>query len=105
MCSHSPPVLIVWAPWTMVTLSFTWKRFTSSSTLGAMKNGLPNRNEGANPTPVSAGMLDAVATRGRDSRDSVMWNSFNFVAVSEVNRLALSRLIFDGPSVPLAVVP
>ena len=71
MCSHSPPVLIVCAPLTSVKLSFTWKRFTSSSTLGARKNGLPNRNDGANPMPVSAGIVDGVAERGRDSRDSV----------------------------------
>ena len=105
MCSHSPPVLIVWAPRTIVKLSFTWKRFTSSSTLGAMKNGLPNRNDGANPIAGVRGNAGRGRQRGRDSRDSVMWNSFSFVAVSEVNRFALSRLIFDGPSVPLAVVP
>ena len=54
---------------TIEKLSLTWKRLTSSSTLGARKNGLPNRNDGANPMPVSAGIVDGVAERGRFSRE------------------------------------
>ena len=50
-------------------LSFTWNRFTVSSTFGAMKNGLPKRNVVANPIAVSAGTVDAVADRGRSSRE------------------------------------
>ena len=56
VCSHSAPALIVCLPVTIEKLSLSWNRLTSSSTLGAMKNGLPNRNDGANPMPVSAGM-------------------------------------------------
>src|SRR5207249_3740813 len=105
VCSHSPPVLIVWRPVTMEKLSFNWNRLTSSSMFGARKNGFPKRNDGTKPMPVSAGTPDGVAERGRFSREYVKWNSFSRLEVTVVNRLAFTRLIFDGPSVPLADAP
>ena len=69
VCSHSPPVLMVCLPVTIEKLSLIWKRFTSSSTPGCRKYGLPNRNDGANPIPVSAGIFDGVGERGRFSRE------------------------------------
>jgi hypothetical protein len=95
----------VWRPLTSEKLSFSWKRFTSSSTLGARKKGLPNRNDGANPIPVSAGTEDGIAERGRFSREYVRWNSFSLFEVIVLNRLRFKTLIFDGPSTPFAELP
>ena len=66
---------------------------------------MPKRNEGANPAPVSAGTEDAVADRGRSSREYVTWNSFNRLAVTVLNRLTFRTLIFEGPSMPFAEFP
>src|SRR4029453_3766011 len=103
--SPSPPVLMVCLPMMREKLSFSWNRFISSSTLGARKNGLPNRNVVVNPIAVSAGTVDGVADRGRSSREYVKWNSFKRFAVSVLNRLTLKTLIRDGPSVPFAELP
>src|SRR6185295_18640779 len=70
-----------------------------------MKNGLPNRNDGANPMPVSAGIADGVADLGRFSRENVRWSSLSLVGVSVLNRFAFSTLIFEGPSIPFAELP
>ena len=69
VCCHSPPALMVCVPETIERLFFTWNRLTSSSTVGARKNGLPNRNDVAKPMAVSAGTDEAVAERGRLSRE------------------------------------
>ena len=93
-------------PVTIEKLSFTWKRFTSSSTFGARKNGLPKRNVGAEAhRRCRPGLIDGVAERGRSSREYVKWNSFSLFVGEVLNRLTFSTLIFDGPSVPLAEVP
>ncbi len=89
----------------MEKLSLIWNRFTSSSTVGARKNGFPNRNVVPNPIAVSAGIEDGVAERGRSSREYVRWSSFSLFAVTVVNRFAFRMLIFDGPSMPFAELP
>ena len=90
----------------MEKLSLIWKRFTSSSTFGARKNGLPKRNVGAESRcRCRRESLDGVAERGRSSRENVKWNSFSLFALTVLNRFTFRMLIFDGPSVPLAEVP
>ena len=69
VCSHSPPTFIVWRPFTHDTLSFNCTRHRCSSTPGCRKNGLPNRNVGPNPIPVSEVRFDSTALRGRSSRE------------------------------------
>src|SRR5438105_8688255 len=105
VCSHSPPALKLCRPMTIETLSLTWTRFTSSSTFGARKKGLPKRNVVAKPMAVSAGTEDGTADRGRLSREYVRCSSFNLVAVSVLNRFTLATLIFAGPSMPFAESP
>src|SRR5262245_40325464 len=105
VCSHSPPTLNVCLPWTIEKLSLNWKRVISSSTLGARKNGLPNRNVVEKPIAVSGGTFEGIAERGRSSREYVMWNSLSLVADTVVKRLMFPTLIFDGPSMPFAEVP
>src|SRR5262249_15704627 len=92
-------------PVTIEKLSFSWNRLTSSSMVGDRKNGLPKRNVVAKPIAVSAGTDDAIAERGRSSREYVKWNSLSLFAVTVVNRLPFMTLICDGPSMPLAEFP
>src|SRR5258707_2784647 len=104
-CIHSPPVLTVCRPVTTEKLSCNGNRCIRSSTFGARKNGLPNRNVVPNPMAVSAGTDDRVAERGRSSREYVTWSSFNRLAVTVLKRFRFNTLILPGPSVPLAEVP
>ena len=81
-------------------------RQISSSTVGWMKYGLPNRNEGANPMPVSAARFEAAAVRGRVSREYVTCASFSILDEMVVNQFRLPTWMRAGsPSMPLADVP
>ncbi len=90
----------------MVTLSLSCVRQISSSTFGCRKNGLPNRNEGTKPMPVSAARLESTAVRGRVSREYVKCASLTIRVESVVNQFMFTTLISAGsPSMPLAEVP
>ena len=106
MCIHSPPTLIVCEPLTIETLSLNCVRQISSSTFGCRKKGLPKRNVGTKPIPVSAARFEGTAVRGRFSREYVKCASLSIRDDSVVNQFRLAMLIRAGsPSMPFAEVP
>src|SRR5215831_893282 len=86
-------------------LSFTCVRQLNSSIAGCRKNGAPKRNVVAKPIAVSAGTLDATASRGRSSRVYEKCASFTIVDETVEKRLTFTLLILDGPSIPFAELP
>ena len=106
VCIHSPPIFTVCDPSTSDRLSLICVRQISSSTFGCRKKGLPKRNVGSNPIPVSAARFDSTAVRGRLSREYVKCASFSIREESVVNQFRLAILMRAGsPSMPFAEVP
>ncbi len=97
---------MVCAPRTSDRLFLSCVRQISSSTFGCRKKGLPNRNVGPNPIPVSAFRFESTAVRGRLSREYVKCISFSMRLDRVENQFRLTTLMRAGsPSMPLADVP
>ncbi len=93
VCIHSPPTLYVCAPRTNEMLSFICARQISSSTFGCRKNGLPKRNVGTKPIPVSAASFEGAAVRGRVSREYVKCASLSVREDRVVNQFRFATLM------------
>src|SRR5438067_10186220 len=109
LCSHSPPAFTVCLPRMTVKLSRMSVRQKTSSMAGSRKNGWPKRKAKdvglfTEPIFVSGTEVGSVALRGRFSRAYVKCASLSLVPEIVLNQLVLIAWIFEGPSMPLAVV-